>query len=292
MIIDDAFDVELERLSDIDVAYIEPDDLKRYRRLLEVQTGLFRQIADLPSGLQPVLPEKEHFEKGNPLVDPEKLAIDPDWAKQSVSETGLTLFQMMTDSEDFKTRCLKVFAAGRMEPASFLRWSLGGGRIDETVLASELGITREQIRLWGREAVRPWYWKLAHDASKIDMKDWEKGYCPVCGYKPELALLVGDEGFRHLVCGLCHHRWIFRRMQCPYCETIDETKLGYFYLEDNDPYRVSVCNNCKGYLKTIDTRKWPPLEDIYPRVQMVKTIYLDGMAENEGYTSYPNIEMT
>ena len=115
---------------------------------------------------------------------------------------------------------------------------------------------------------------------QVDLKNWLKGYCPVCGSSPQISELK-DEGRRFFLCSFCRFQWPSERLKCPYCENADHEKLQYLYEEGQEAYRVDVCDNCKQYIKTVDARKLDyepdlPLEDIM-------TIHLDILASEKGY---------
>lgn len=111
---------------------------------------------------------------------------------------------------------------------------------------------------------------------------WLQGYCPVCGSAPILSLLE-DEGQRKLVCSFCWHLWSAKRVHCPYCDSSQNKDLHYFYSEEEKDTRVDVCDNCKKYIKTLDTRKVERL--IYPPLEQISTIHLDIKAQEMGFES-------
>jgi FdhE protein len=115
---------------------------------------------------------------------------------------------------------------------------------------------------------------------------WLQGYCPVCGSAPILSLLE-DEGQRKLVCSFCWHLWSARRVHCPYCDSSQNKDLHYFYSEEEKDTRVDVCDNCKKYIKTLDTRKVERL--IYPPLEQISTIHLDIKAQEMGFV--PGIKL-
>lgn len=115
---------------------------------------------------------------------------------------------------------------------------------------------------------------------------WLQGYCPVCGSAPILSLLE-DEGQRKLVCSFCWHLWSAKRVHCPYCDSSQNKDLHYFYSEEEKDTRVDVCDNCKKYIKTLDTRKVERL--IYPPLEQISTIHLDIKAQEMGFV--PGIKL-
>ena len=129
----------------------------------------------------------------------------------------------------------------------------------------------------------------------------EYGRCPFCGTYPRMAKFEKEVGRRKLWCPLCSTEWVYRRAKCPFCENDNQQLFRFFCIEDNSPYRVDVCDKCKGYIKTVDERK----KSIYStpktgvthgveettifEIEDVKTFYLDNIAQNEGYKKFVKI---
>lgn len=110
---------------------------------------------------------------------------------------------------------------------------------------------------------------------------WRQGYCPVCGQVANMAMHSSEEGSRVLECWLCHARWAFPRLECPYCDNKELKKLRYFYVEGDKSRQVHVCEECKSYLKTIDGKSLQ--KDVLLDVEAIATGQLDLLAEKEGY---------
>jgi FdhE protein len=93
----------------------------------------------------------------------------------------------------------------------------------------------------------------------------------------------GVEGARFLVCSSCGYEWRFMRLKCPFCENKEHERLRYFYIEkEGRAYRVDVCEKCKRYIKTLDTKELG--EEVIPLIEDIGTLHLDILAQNEGYT--------
>jgi FdhE protein len=116
---------------------------------------------------------------------------------------------------------------------------------------------------------------------------WSQSYCPICGSHPLLAYIEGEEGRRNLICSWCDTSWVYPRIKCPYCQNIDQKDLSYFSLNDekekNEEDRVAVCEKCRKYIKTLYARKWEGKKAIDFQIDDLATIYLDLLAEREGY---------
>jgi FdhE protein len=82
-------------------------------------------------------------------------------------------------------------------------------------------------------------------------EQWLRSYCPTCGSLPAMAQLAGAESrMRHLSCGCCGTRWLFRRTGCPFCENRDDHRLAVVAIEGEEGLRIDYCESCSGYLKT------------------------------------------
>lgn len=94
-----------------------------------------------------------------------------------------------------------------------------------------------------------------HDPS-FDQESWRRGYCPICGSKPDFAYLKGN-GSRWLRCSHCDTEWLFQRLECPYCGNQDQYTLGFYFVEGDDSLacRVYVCEKCRHYIGAVDARE-------------------------------------
>jgi FdhE protein len=125
---------------------------------------------------------------------------------------------------------------------------------------------------------------------KVDQENWLKGNCPVCGNFPAMEKLRREDGKKILWCGFCGTEWHYKRIMCPFCGNEDHNRLKYFFTEGDsspkkDPFRVDVCDQCKRYIKTIDERKMPENEMPDFFLDNIKTLYLDVLAQRDGYES-------
>jgi FdhE protein len=153
---------------------------------------------------------------------------------------------------------------------------------DET--AKSLEIDKEVLLFIAHESIRPSLSLCAEQLATYLGKNtrWEKGYCPVCGSPPALSILRG-EGERFLFCSFCGHEWHSQRIYCPFCENKEQATLHYFFSEEEEEYRVDVCDQCRRYIKAIDTRKIK--RPMYPFIEQVATLHLDIIAQNQGLQS-------
>ena len=150
-------------------------------------------------------------------------------------------------------------------------------------LSRKLRVKKDVLLFLAKESVKPILEAYANELKgRVDQEGWWRGYCPVCGSEPFMAELRED-GARFLVCSSCGYEWRFKRLQCPFCEHEEPEGFRYFYAEnEGKAYRVDVCEHCKRYIKTVDTKEMG--EDIIPLIEDAGTLYLDILAQDEGYT--------
>lgn len=115
---------------------------------------------------------------------------------------------------------------------------------------------------------------------QVDLKNWLRGYCPICGSLPQMSELKG-EGQRYFLCSFCDFTWPSERLKCPFCENKEHEKLHYFYAEGQETYRIDLCDNCKQYIKTVDSRKLDYEPDL--NLEDIVTTHLDILATEKGF---------
>jgi FdhE protein len=127
-------------------------------------------------------------------------------------------------------------------------------------------------------ALRPFLRPFAEVALR-EASGWTSGHCPACGGAPDLAVLEG-EGARRLLCGRCDSEWTHARVGCPFCGNQEQSSLAYFSTSGGR-HRLYVCEQCHGYLKTLDRREtW---ETSALPAERVLAVGLDVAAAHAGY---------
>ena len=169
-----------------------------------------------------------------------------------------------------------------IKPDALFSGLLNGNEALFENMANELEIEKPVLGFFTYNSLKP---SLCACADQLAVylnpnEPWLQGYCPICGSAPILSILE-DEGRRKLVCSFCWHLWSAKRVHCPYCDSSQNKDLHYFFNEEEKDSRVDVCDNCKKYIKTLDTRKIERL--IYPQLEHISTIHLDIKAQEMGY---------
>ncbi len=106
--------------------------------------------------------------------------------------------------------------------------------------------------------------------------------CPVCGSPPVASVLrlgVPVPGTRYLHCVLCATEWHMGRGYCSQCESYE--KLAYYHMDhDSDAVRGEACDECKGYVKSINQEKDAQID---PVADDLATLSLDILLDEAGY---------
>jgi uncharacterized protein YbaR (Trm112 family) len=110
----------------------------------------------------------------------------------------------------------------------------------------------------------------------LDLSSWGRGFCPICGGRPNLALLEQERGARQLMCARCDALWSYQRVGCPFCGSKEKQ---IYYSSEDEVYRLYVCPDCKQYLKTVDLRG--VYREVQPLVERLLTVGMDLAAQRE-----------
>lgn len=110
---------------------------------------------------------------------------------------------------------------------------------------------------------------------------WEKGYCPICGDFPSIALIEEEGGRRFLHCSSCGQDWRFTRVVCPYCEKETPQEMDYFYVENKTQESAFVCDKCNKYLITLYRAGRLLARDM--DISAISLVHLDMIMQEKGY---------
>jgi FdhE protein len=78
---------------------------------------------------------------------------------------------------------------------------------------------------------------------------WTKGYCPICGNYPQLAVL-GPREERMMYCSECGYQWSFFGSSCPYCGNEDQKSIRFLGIDGQGDGAAFICGHCNRYLIT------------------------------------------
>jgi len=151
----------------------------------------------------------------------------------------------------------------------------------------ELGESAEDDQAQSSNRVLAWiflqpYAEYLADHREVTIVDGTPSTCPLCGGKPAVGVLrsEGDGAKKSLICMLCSHEWLFRRIYCPACGEEREPQMAYYSAPEIAHVRVDICDTCHTYLKSIDLTKTGLAVAV---VDELATIPLDLWAREHGY---------
>jgi len=252
--------------------------LSFYGKICELQYGTTpRLYVKLPAVEKNVMNmgEKEGF----PLLSREQFVID--------IPSSAALFEAICNTAKLANEKMKT-AVEALEDAfsinALRREELLRRYADEAYLDSvtrDFGLDKTILKFLIHAAIYP---SLRANAEMLkdqtDVRQWLRGYCPICGSSPYIGQFAA-EGQRSYLCSFCGFEWPGERLKCPFCENADHTSLHYFYEEGDEAHRMDVCDNCKSYIKTVDSRKLNYEPDL--QAEDIVTIHLDIIASEKGY---------
>ncbi len=270
----------LERLDELERKERKlPDVLECHRELLQIQAeaksriGVTRYILDRDVA-------DNRLREGTPLLPFGD--FQPDWNQvrtvfdQVVTWAGKDRGYPIGESEGLRKigqnhSLLKEAAEDWYEGHSAADIASAEG-VDELVLTAALAATLKPFLLVYAGFLLPY----------VNQESWLRGYCPVCGGKPDFAYLDKERGARWLLCSRCDAEWLFLRVACPYCGTQDQDALAYLVdEEESHSYRLYICERCSTYIKAVDLRSSET--DVLPPLERMMTLDMDRQGREKGY---------
>ena len=218
-----------------------------------------------------------------PLVDVSDFSFDP----QSARDLLVRICEIIQSHNGEMTAAAGAIVRGldqEIEPFVFFSSLLKGDDAYFDKTAAALETDKNALAFVAYSSLKPSVVVCAEQLSVYleDLATWEKGYCPICGNFPGLAVLDHD-GRRRLHCSFCWTTWPAKRIFCPFCEKTGGKNLHTVYSKDEKDLRVDVCDDCKKYLKAVDTRATERI--IYPPMEQIASLHLDIKARQKGYNS-------
>ena len=238
----------------------------------EDQTGI---IIDLSS-----INRNERTGNGFPLISPAELHITRETAIIFLMGIISVLEQHGKDGDEALDRIAQALSSGQLVPEPLLMAILERRRSPLDDAALNVGVPAPLLEYVFEIPLKTALEQSAAEMAEDAFAGWQENVCPVCGARPAMAELTGEEGRRRLSCSACCYTWPFKRMKCPSCGCEDVEKLSYFSAGDGAT-RVDTCTACSRYIKTRDSRKGStevPLD-----VEDLLTMHLDLLASREGF---------
>lgn len=127
----------------------------------------------------------------------------------------------------------------------------------------------------------PFFSAYAKQQNHLELGNWQKGWCPICGQYPINGLNRSGDGRRVFGCWMCETQWSFARLTCPVCSSRRQEGQMVLTALGDLTRRIQVCEDCGHYLKITDCTQAE--EDCDLQLENAATIYLDILAQRKGY---------
>jgi FdhE protein len=258
-----------------------------YRDALSVYRELVVLLEEAGPEIEYASGDKEVSEikakEGFPLFSREELPIDLKATSSLFTQVLGHLSSKKREDEEALKRALERARTDGQWIEGALRAFLARDEATIDAMAQTVSLDSTVLKFVTAMALKPSLNTLRGLVSgAIQKGNWEYGYCPLCGSRPDMAYL-DEQGKRMLHCELCGFEWNYPRIKCPFCENSDSEELGYFMSQEEKGLRVDFCKKCNAYIKTIDLRvaEAPaPLE-----LENLITLHLDMLAHEQGFTA-------
>jgi len=273
--------------------YISESTVNFFRDIIRVQYKIKSQLHEIDISCSLTEDEvKEKMQKGNPLISWDNIPLKETLLKELFREI-CEIIKRQEDSESEEIqRLIDAESSGKLELETLIKKLFFHDSVYFHSFSKNLKIGEDLLLFVAIHLARPFFEAVAERiknkiadkvAYKVVGNPWLKNYCPVCGNGAQMAKLEKETGKRILYCLLCGSEWVFMRVKCPFCCSEKQKSLR-FLEEETGPYRIDLCETCKRYIKTLDERKGGrDKEVLIPSVEDLATMYLDILAEKEGY---------
>jgi FdhE protein len=254
--------------------------IKAFAPIITKQRQLFQQIS--LKKLDCSLIDKEKLKAGVPVSRQINLFLPED----SLKEIALSLASAVKDgmpklSENID-KISGLIQEGKINPSNYFQVSIHDENKTADVEMKDLKISPSNASFLMSLVSRVVLEKRAEEImATLGSFDWEKGYCPICGEFPSIALIEEEGGKRFLHCSSCGQYWRFTRISCPYCEKETRKDMEYFYIENKTQEAAFVCDQCKKYLVTLYRAGKLFARDM--DISAISLIHMDIIMQGKGY---------
>ncbi len=224
----------------------------------------------------------DKLERGEPVHKISEFKIDIESSRRFFLDICRTMIGSGTEGNESIEGLRQAVVDRKFDIGDIYGAFLDEDEVQFKKISDEMGIDKEVLAFIVFNSLKPsisvfaeWTARQMDDINESDYKR-----CPICGSPPALSI-VGENGKRFLECGFCSYIWRTKRIYCPYCGNEDHESLKYFSIENEDLFRVDVCERCEKFIKTIDTRN--SSRTIYTPLENLCTYHLNIKFEQMGY---------
>ncbi|OPY13399.1 MAG: formate dehydrogenase accessory protein FdhE [Syntrophus sp. PtaB.Bin138] len=224
--------------------------LEAFRPLILTRNRLLEEL-ELEEN-PPFQIDEIRFQGGVPAIEQHPLLLESDpW--EDLVRSLIPAFQKgFPDLKEDLDRLEKALSEGVLALSDYFTRKRDGQQNLLSTWGGTLSIAAPRIGFILNSASRIVLEKRALKiAERIQGLKWEKGYCPICGSFPSLAVIGEKIGERRLHCSRCGHLWRFSRVVCPYCEYEGQEGMDFFLIEERPQEAAFTCDSCQRYLVTL-----------------------------------------
>lgn len=226
--------------------------------------------------------DKEKLKAGVPVGNQIDLILPEDPLKDVALLLATAVKEGMPNIAESIDKISTLIQEGKINPFDFFKAPVNGKTNVIGGLSKKLQISPSNASFLMSLVVRVVLEKRAREIMEtLGAFEWEKGYCPICGEFPSVALIEEEGGKRFLHCSSCGQDWRFTRISCPYCEKETRQDMEYFYVENKTQEAAFVCDQCKKYLVTLYRAGKVFARDM--DVSAISLIHMDIIMQGKGY---------
>jgi FdhE protein len=245
---------------------------------------MLRQLAAQSSSknLDCSLIDKEKLRAGVPVISQINLFLPEESFREITLSMASAVKEGMPQLTESIDKISGLIQEGKINPADYFKESTGSETKATEDLNKDLKISPSNASFLMSLVSRVVLERRAKEiTAALGAFDWDKGYCPICGEFPSIALIEEEGGKRFLHCSSCGQDWRFTRVSCPYCEKEAQTGMDYFYVENKTQESAFVCDKCKKYLITLYRAGKVFARDM--DISAISLIHMDIIMQGKGY---------
>ena len=226
--------------------------------------------------------DKEKLKAGVPVIRQINLLGADEDLKQVALEMAVAVKEGMPALAEGLDRFCDLIRNGKISPADYFNVSDSGESKTAEGWLKDLKVAPSNASFLMNLVSRVILEQRAGEITKtLGSFSWEKGYCPICGDFPSIALIEEEGGKRFLHCSSCGYDWRFTRVICPYCEHEGQQGMDYYYIENKTQESAFTCDKCKKYLVTLYRAGHLLARDM--DISAIALMHLDMVMQDKGY---------
>ncbi|MFK9091619.1 formate dehydrogenase accessory protein FdhE [Bacillus salipaludis] len=232
-----------------------------------------------PETIRPKL-DKAAMEAGVPAAALTAIDFEISLFLQWIEEVNTTLLKFNPELAEKLARITSL-----LNEETAIRWideAFSFNHVYFTSFAVEHGLEEWIPQFLAETALRPYLQLTAEKIQPVINRAVPGAGCPVCGEPVRLATLA-DEGKKVIHCPRCQANWHAKRLECSHCGSEDHKTIQFLTIEGDAISQIQVCEECKGYIKIIDTRQY--ITKPSAALLDLNSIHLDFVAQENGYNA-------